>query len=225
MRFYFQYTPTRRGLTGAEYLDSYIDEHHPNVKWYPVISDGFIHYGFLESNNSDSLAKAIAAIEGKFSAQRLTEEEFIGAVYLLYDPTRTTPFEGSNPPSFTEFMNNYGIAVTEDNALTAAKAYKRKLFKEIVRKRFEDYNDLSADITKVVTLLNVYYPNLTAEEKATVDNLLTTISTIYSKEACINALQNLVNKLTTYLIPYYNTLTILQNITTKEGIANSNLDI
>lgn len=221
-RFYIQYTPLRRGLTGAEYVAEFIDSNFkPAVTWNEIGSLDTIHFGYLESENGDALAKALASLEGRFSAQRLYQDEFIGLAYLAYNPISYMPNE--TPIPFTDWLfNNTGISITEEVALENLKLYKRRLFKEVIRKKFNDYNDLSADITKSLVLLFVHYPNLTAEEKATVDNLLQRISAVYPISTSIQALQKLTEDLENILVPYYQKALELDAATTKDDILQIN---
>jgi hypothetical protein len=128
------------------------------------------------------------------------------------DPTRPVP-------TVLEFLQNViGRVVAETEAITAAKQFKRFLFKEVVRKLFPDYNDLMADITKSVVLLLGYNNELTSEEQATVNSLMTTLKQVYTKEMCLNALQSLTTKLQEILASYYQDVVRLQTATTKEEI-------
>jgi len=219
MRMYLRYVPLTVNFTGAEYIQQYIDEHYKHaVTWNAVISDGVHHYGYLSSSDGDMLAKALQAVEGRYSASGLTEQEFIGACYLLYNPAPA--MDPSRPiPTVLEFLQNViGRAVEETEAITAAKQFKRFLFKEVVRKLFPDYNDLIADVTKSVVLLLGYSNELTSEEQATVDSLMATLKQVYTKEMCIGALQSLTTKLQQILASYYQDVVRLQTAVTKEEI-------
>lgn len=221
MRMYLRYVPLTVNFTGAEYIQQYIDEHYkPTVTWESIISDGVHHYGYLSSSDGDMLAKALQAVEGRYSASRLTEQEFIGACYLLYNPAPVRDEDPIRPiPTPLEFLQNViGRAIEETEAITAAKYFKRFLFKEVVRKLFPDYNDLIADITKSVVLLLGYSNELTSEEQATVDSLMTTLKQVYTKEMCLDALQSLTTKLQGILASYYQDVERLQTATTKEEI-------
>jgi len=221
MRMYLRYVPLTVNFTGAEYIQQYIDEHYkPTVTWESIISDGVHHYGYLSSSDGDMLAKALQAVEGRYSASRLTEQEFIGACYLLYNPAPARDEDPIRPiPTPLEFLQNViGRAIGETEAITAAKYFKRFLFKEVVRKLFPDYNDLIADITKSVVLLLGYSNELTSEEQATVDSLMTTLKQVYTKEMCLDALQSLTTKLQGILASYYQDVERLQTATTKEEI-------
>ena len=228
MRIYLRYVPLTVNFTGAEYIQQYLDEHYgQQVKWEAVISDGIHHIGYLVSDDGDLLAKALQAVEGRYSASRLTEQEFIGVCYLLYNP----PVESGRPeepplPTFSEFMQRViGRSVDDTEALVAAKQYKRFLFKEVVRKLFPDYNDLVADVTKCVTLLIGWKDELTAEEQSTVDSLMSTLKQVYTKEMCINALQSLTSKLQQILTLYYQDVARLQSATTKEELNDIKLSL
>jgi len=198
-RFYFRYTPVRRGLTGAEYVQEFLDENFPNVDWNGVISDGTYHYGFLEGSG-DVLSKAITAVKGRFAAEKLSEAAFIGICYLLYNPGSS--IEGEPVPTFQEYMSEYGISVSED-VLDEVKAFKKTLLKEVARTKFSSWNDSIADIAKSMVLLLFHYDDLTPEEKTLVDNLSDTIKVIYNKDTCISSYQNMISQLQNILYDYY----------------------
>ena len=46
-KFYFKYIPSRRGLTGAEYLPQWLEEYYPDTRFQSVVSDGFAEFGIL----------------------------------------------------------------------------------------------------------------------------------------------------------------------------------
>jgi hypothetical protein len=138
----------------------------------------------------------------------------------LYNPAPARDEDPIRPtPTALEFLQNViGRTIEETEAITAAKYFKRFLFKEVVRKLFPDYNDLVADITKSVVLLLGYNNELTPEEQATVDSLMTTLKQVYTKEMCLDALQSLTTKLQGILASYYQDVVRLQTATTKEEI-------
>ncbi len=188
-QFYIKYSPARIGLTGSEYLPQFLDQHYPGVTFNGVISDSFIHYGIL-TGTGDIFSNSITTILGKFSVIRLTETEFIGNCFKIYDPT---PIGDDTPPTFVEFMARYGITTTDVEALEAYKLSRINLFKEISKKKCEDDNDSIADLAKCVTLLNGHYPTLTAPEKAAVDADMGTLMAIYSKTTCIGAFNKMIH--------------------------------
>lgn len=206
IRFYYQYSPLRRGLTGYEYIGQFIDENYPSCQWIEVINSNFIHYGIIQSTDTEELAKAIQAIEGRFSAKRLTFEEFVGAVYLLYNPIPVMP-EGheneSNVLTIEQFLANYNIYVDNNRLLDYAKQYKKKLFKEVLRKKFNDIEDSVADLMKFIVLLNIHKDTLTEEQLNQVNLLTNALKQIYPVEVCIEGLQETVYTLATILSKYY----------------------
>lgn len=220
-KFYFRYTPARRGLTGAEYIQEFLAEYFPNVTWDAVISDGSNHYGILEGSG-DELSKAIAAIEGRFSALKMDEDAFIGVCNLLYNPPEATEGE-PEPPTFEEFMQAHGINVSGD-LLDETRAFKKTLLKEIARTKFSTWNDSIANIAKSVALLVLHYDSLSSDEKTAVDNLSDTLKSIYSKDVCIDAYQSMVSELQNILQDYYTAKQSVENATSVDDIMGVNLD-
>lgn len=222
IRFYYQYSPLRRGLTGYEYIGQFIDENYPNCQWIEVINSDFIHYGILQSTNPDELAKAIQAIEGRFSAKRLTFEEFVGAVYLAYNPIQiVVPNEQENEQktiTIEQFLANYNIHVDSNKLLDYAKQYKKKLFKEVLRKKFNDIEDSVADLMKFIVLLNLHKDSLTQEQLQQVNLLTNALKQIYPVEVCIAGLQETVHMLATILTKYYTTRVALEQAQTLDEV-------
>ena len=196
--FYFKAVPVRRGLTGVEMLAGFLDEQFPGVKFNPVISDGIAEFGIL-TGTGDILPKAISAIEGRFSACRLSEQSFIGVVAKHYNPVA---MEGQTVPTLDEYLTSHGITPPADS-LVNIKAAKKQLLKEIAKKKFADDNDSIADLCKATTLLTLHYDALTVEEKAAVDALSTSLKAIYTKDVCMSAYSTLVGALTSVLTDYY----------------------
>ena len=226
MRIYLRYVPLTVNFTGAEYMQQYVDERYEGVViWNPIISDGVHHFGYLFSQDGDALAQALQAVEGRYSCSRLTEQEMIGVCYLLYNPpTESSPEH--TPPTPTEFIQSVvGREVSEEEALEGARQYKRFLFKEVVRKLFPDYNDLIADITKGLVLLLGYKDELTPEEQAQVDTLMSGFKSVYTKTMCMEALQSLAQKLQDVMVNYYQDVERLYNATTKEEVKDIKLTL
>ena len=196
-----KYTPVKAGLTGTEFLGPFIDEHFaPDVTWTGVISDGIIHYGFIDGTG-DTINKCFLAIDGRFSTKRIEEQEFIGFCYALYNPIQ---LDGDpTPPTFIEFMASHGITVSEPDELPALKAMKKLLFKEVAKKKFEDYNDLISDVRRVVTLFNFHYDTLDQTTKDAVDANVAILKAIYGATACVDAFDRMVTNLQSILTDYY----------------------
>ena len=207
VRFYYQYTPLRRGLTGYEYIGQFIDENYPNCQWFEVINTNFIHYGIIQSTDTDELARAIQAIEGRFSAKRLTLEEFIGAVYLVHN---SEPIE--------QFLANYDINIDSNRLLDYAKQYKKKLFKEVLRKKFNDIEDSVADLMKFIVLFILHRDSLTEEQLNQINLLTNALKQIYPVDVCIEGLQETTYTLATILNKYYATRTLLEQAQTIDEI-------
>ena len=216
-KFYFRYTPARRGLTGAEYIQEFLAENFPTVTWDSVISDGSYHYGILEGSG-DELSKAIPAIQGRFSALKMDEDAFIGVCHLLYNPPPAEEGE-PEPPTFEDFMSAHGITVSGD-FLAETRAFKKTLLKEIARTRFSTWNDSIANVAKSVALLVLHYDALSDTDKETVDNLSTTLKEIYDKDSCIAAYQAMISELQNILQDYYTAKQSVESATTIEDIMN-----
>ncbi len=206
--FYYKVVPVRSGLTGYEMVAGFLDAEYPGVKFTPLVSDGIAEFGIL-TGESDNLAKAMAAIEGRFSAARLTESSFIGVVTKYYNPV-ADPLMNIVPPTLNEYLTMNGITPPADS-LVNIKDNKKQLLKEITKKKFSDDNDLIADLCKCVTLLTLHYNTLSAEDKTVVDNLTTTLKTIYNKDMCIEALTTMVDGLSSILIGYYTAKTAIDS--------------
>lgn len=200
-KVYVKYVPVRRGLTGAEYMAQWLDENYNGVTFTGVISDGMAHFGILEGTG-EILMKAIAAVEGRFSVAKLTEEEFIGVVKKHYNPGPMP--DGGDPPTFTEYLATFSITPSDADALAEYKAQKKSLLKELAKKKFSTINDALSDVAKSVVLLTQWYDELTpGAEKDGVDANITTLKSIYSKAVCIDAFDQMVTELSTILGDYY----------------------
>ena len=198
-RFYIRYTPVRSGLTGFEYLAQYLDHYFPGIKYYGVISDGLIEYGYIEGTG-DALSKAIQTCADKFSIKKFEENIFVGYCYPLYNPILNDETE---PPTFEQFMESHNINITED-LLDLVKKAKKEEFKEIVKKEFYDWNDSIADVSKAASLLSLYSDvDYSPEQLIKKDELLGRIKQIYTLDVCLQGMENLVELLETVLLPYY----------------------
>ncbi len=212
-QFYFKYIPSRRGLTGVEYLSQWLDENYPTISFNSVISDGIAQFGIL-NGSGDTLSKAMAAIEGKFSSSRITEEVFIGICAKYYNPSSV---DGDTPLTLDEFLTNIGITPPV-NKLLNIKSSKKELLKEIAKKKFANLNDTIADIAKVVTLLQLHSSDFTTEEQTQVDDISTNLKAIYNKATCIGAYDRMVTELNDMLIPYYTAITNVDNAADEDAV-------
>jgi len=196
-KVYIKYTPVKAGLTGSEFLAPFLDEHFNGVTFSGVISDDMIHFGYIEGDG-DLVSKALMAIEGRFSIKKITEDELIGFAEDNYVPID----DGITPPmTLVDYLGTHSITVSDE--LGSVKAMKKVLFKEVAKKQFDDYNDLIADVCRVVTLLNGHYPDLDAPTKAAVDANMTTLKAIYDQASCVASLDSMVTNLQTILTGYY----------------------
>ncbi len=208
---YIKYTPVRRGLTGAEFLAGFLDEHHPNVIWDGFVNDGISEYGKI-SGTGDDFNKALLSIEGRFSISKLDEDQIIGICKMVYKPTDPGP--GEIAQTFVEFMNNHGITVTDE--LAVVKKAKKFLFKEYIKKFLQPNNDNLSALTKSVILHLFYYDNLSVENKTIVDIDTEALLNIYTESMCINSYHDMVVELQSGLSDYYSAISSLDSKTTIE---------
>lgn len=204
-KIYMKYTPVKAGLTGAEFLAPFLDEHFNGITFTGIVSDDMNHYGYLEGTG-DLLSKSLMAINGRFSVKILEEEDIIGFANLLYNPIE--PIDGT-AVSFIEFMSGHGITVSSE--LDAVKKMRKTLFKEITKRKFDDYNDLIADLSKAVTLFNHHYADLDVPTKAAVDANVATLKSIYDSTTCVAAFDKMVTNLGSILSSYYTAVTNVDN--------------
>jgi len=210
---YIKYTPIRRGLTGAEFLAGFLDEHHPNVTWSGIISSGMAEYGKI-SGSGDDLTSALLNIEGRFSIAKLDETQLVGLCNMAYTPIDPPMPEDGTALTFIEFMDTHGITVTDE--LAAVKKGKRFLFKEGIKKFLQPNNDNISALTKAVVLHLFHYDNLSVGDKAQVDSDTTALVAIYSEAMCVSAYTDLVSELQSTLADYYSAVVSLESQTTVE---------
>jgi len=204
-KIYIKYTPVKAGLTGAEFLAPFLDEHFNGITFTGIVSDDMNHYGYLEGTG-DLLSKALMSISGRFSVKILTEDDIIGFSQALYNPI--DPIDGT-AETLVQFLGGHGITVTSE--LDSVKAMRKTLFKEITKRKFDDYNDLIADLAKSVILLTQHYGDLTGEDLTNVDANITTMKSIYDQATCISAFDKMVTNLSSILSGYYTAVTNLEN--------------
>jgi hypothetical protein len=210
-RFYVEYTPIRRGLTGREFLAQHLDETFPEVSFTGVSSNGFVEFGFLEGS-TEQLCNVLNFCERSFAIKRLFIEEFRGAIYLYSKLDNT---------EINTLFSNYGIMIS--TPLSDAKAYKSKLLKEVTKKQFNDYNDLVANLTKEFLLLQEYKTELTISQTERLNSAIASMKTIYDVETCLKALEKDVEKVQTYMPFYYSAKLSIENSTSIEDLQNIDL--
>ena len=211
--FNIQYTPVRRGLTGAEYLPQFLEENFSGVTFDSIISDGINYFGIL-SGTGQALSNSLISITGRFSVLVLTEDVLVGNCYNNYNPIA---MDGETPPTFIEFMATHSITVGSSDILPAVKAAKIDKFKQISKSAFPVFNDTIADISKVVVLLNLHYDTLTSDQKTLVDNTSNSIKAIYTAEIGIAAYTALLADLQSILGDYYTAKTSVTNAANIEA--------
>ena len=217
-RFYIEYTPIRRGLTGREYLGQYIDENFSSTKFYPVFSNGFIEFGYIEGDD-EMICNVLSFCEKIYAMKRLFVDEFRGAakLYWIYIPPAGEP-EKTVEDLFIEHSIEASISLLND-----AKAYKIKMLKETVKKEFRDYNDIVANIAKEILLLEEYRSLLSEAQTTRLDAALTSMKNIYDVESCLAALEEDVEILNTYMPDYYSTKTEISDALDFDALDNINI--
>jgi len=206
-RFYIEYTPARRGLTGREYLGQSLDETFPDVSFTGLFSNGLIEFGYVEAE-SEQMCNVLNFYENSFSIKRLFTDEFRGAG-VLYSNLDST--------ALADLFLEHDITAG-DSDLDDAKAYKTKMLKEVTKKRFNDYNDLVANISKEILLLEEYKDTLDAGQTTRLENALTSLKGIYDAETCLQALEEDVTKIAVSMPQYYSTKTSINNATSIEDL-------
>lgn len=202
---YIKYSPSRIGLTGAEYLAGFVDAQYPAISFSEVINDGFNRFGIL-SGDGDELSKMLMATSNRFSINQLSEVEFIGYCRANYNPI---DIEGETPPTFSEFMSGIGITVTDEVA--AVKEMKKNMFKEIVRKKLEPNNESIADIMKTLMLHTMYYNGLSPANKDVVDAKTVQLKNVYSEAKCISSYNTFVDSIISVVTDYYTSVSSLES--------------
>ena len=82
---------------------------------------------------------------------------------------------------------------------------------EITKRKFDDYNDLIADLAKSTTLFDHHYGDLDAPTQAAVDANVTTLKSIYDADTCVAAFDKMVTNLSSILSSYYTAVTNVDN--------------
>jgi len=206
-RYYIEYTPARRGLTGREYLGQSLDETFPDVSFTGLFSNGLVEFGYLEGE-TDQLCNVLNFCENSFSVKRLFTDELRGAG-VLYSNLDST--------SLSDLFLDHSITAGDDD-LTDAKTYKTKLLKEATKKQFDDYNDLIANITKEILLLEEYKSALDGAQTTRLETALASLKGVYSAETCLQALEEDVAKVLVFMPDYYSTKTSINDATTIEEL-------
>lgn len=226
MKYYFSYRPIVQNTFSVCFLNQFLDINkgkYSDIVYTEVVSNGDRHFGFVESDNSEQMANLWKTISGEFSADRLTEDEFIGACYMYYIPVKE--YNDESELSFTDFMKRFGIYITEEKAIDCLRSYKRYLFKELVRKRFEDYNDIAADMFKIMFFMFYYYDTLNESEKSWFDSIMSRLSSFYTKSKCMAAIESMISYIERYLVTYYYKVEELNSKSTKDEIVSVEMSV
>ena len=220
-RFYVEYTPVQRGLTGKLYLAQYLDEHFSNVKFTGLFTNGLIEFGYIESNHED-ISNVMDLCSKGFNVKRLFIEEFRGAGRLFWN--EPIDHETGEPTGYT-ITNLFSDHDIENNVsyLDDVRSYKTKLLKVLTKNKFGDYNDLVANLTKQMLLLQEYKDGLDVDQLVRYDNIITAIKSIYSAETCLTAMEEDMAIAGSIMPGYYEKKAELYNATTLDAIKSISL--
>ena len=221
MRFFIKCTSNRISSTGMLYLAQHIDEFYSAVKYYPIVRDSFDEYGYIEGAG-DVLSKALNACKYDFGVDRLFEEEFIGAVVAFFQPQvdpETEEITETLKQLLDKFSFNYqSLESGAVNEVYHVRQFKTKLFKEITKNKFNDYNDLIANMSKILLLLNEYEPTITTAQRTRLDACMTVMKSIYTVDTCLDALEEDIAKMGAVMPGYYTAKTQINILDTVETI-------
>jgi len=202
---YFKYVPLTRMINGAEYVHEFVygkcSVSESDLTLKDILTDpkGQWHYVIMSSDSEELLTTVMDAISGRFSAVELKEIEFLGECCWLYKPVA---IDDETPPTFKELMQQYGLDYTQSD-LELKKIGRVNMLKCITKRKFDKWNDVTADITKIITLLFGHYDSLSADDKSTVDGIVNRAKAIYNAQMCMDAFESMVSGLEAKLAPYY----------------------
>ncbi len=223
MKFYYKYMPVRRGLTGSEYIAQWLMTTFPTITWRDVISDGDTKYGFI-SGTGDEFSKAVQAIEGRFSAQRLQEHVFFGMCKMIFDkiPEIIGPIDFGIPKyTFDQLLDDFDAPLKTDTyILYCVKSAKKNLFKEISKRVFDDNNDSIADLAKSIVAISLHYDDMSEELKDQVDGDIILLKSIYTPEVAAHGLHVLVASLQNILVDYYTAIQQVDAAQTVDAVTD-----
>ena len=225
MRIYITCQPLRISSTGTIPLAPHIDEFFPTCKYTPVCrhEDQYTDFGYLEGTGTE-LSNVLRFCTKGFNVERMFEDEFVGAVALYYNPV-TDPVDGITPPTLKQLLDQHSISYeldgTDVDVLYHAKKYKVFEFKTICRYKFEDYNDLVANIAKEILLLNEYKSSLTTDQQSRLSDAITTMKNVYSAESCLSALESDVAKISAILPGYYSAKSSVEGLADLSSIKSA----
>lgn len=226
MRIYGYYSPVRRGLTGFEFLPQYLDEHYPGVKFIDVISDNTLHFGYLESDDSDLLAKALYDVQGRFSFEKTEEVVVIGAVRALYNPPSEPMHPDMPVPTHADILNANNITPPSTDAdwLNAVKEYKREMLVGVTRYMFTKDNDSISNVAKAAIILTLYNDSeLTADQISKKNNLISRVKALYTPELCLDGFEEMITYMENVLAVYYAKKQQIVNATTVNDVLSVKL--
>jgi len=221
MRFYVKCTANRVSSTGCIFLAQHIDKFYSATKYIPIVTDGFDEYGFIEGTG-DVLSKTMNSCKYDFSMERLFEEEFVGACVAFFNE-RINPMTKEVEETLKQMLDKHSITYQEDgdnvDQVYHIRKFKTKLFKEITKNKFNDYNDLIANMSKILLLLNEYNSELTESQQTRFNVCMSSMKSIYDAETCLGALEEDITKMSSVMPSYYTAKNQITNVlTTVEDI-------
>jgi len=219
---YFKYVPLTRMMYGTEFAQEFVygrcGMSNDDVTLKTVLADqkSQRHYVIMTSDSAETLTLLMTALEGRFSAIELTEEEFLGETCWLYKPVKVLPSD-PDPQSFADYIGTFGLTYTQSD-LELKKLGRVNMLKELTKRKFPKWNDISADITKIITLLFGHYNDLDATQKDAVDAIVNRAKAVYTADMCISAFDAMVTQLENILAAYYNNKTNIENAADDDAL-------
>lgn len=223
-RFYLMNQPLRMTMTGHIHLPGHIRRHFPGVTYTSLCLNNYTDFGLLEGSGL-KLSEALTFCAKSFNVERIFEDEFVGALCLYWDEEKD-PETGEVTKTLKQLLDEFSVSYTDDGSgnidkVYHAKRFKKKEFKQICKNEFNDYNDLIANVSKSMMLLNEYRDGLNSAQQTRLDNVLTAMKSIYDIDTCLDAMEADVSNISTIMPDYYTAKSNLDNLTTLDDIRNA----
>ena len=222
-KFFVSSQPYRMSPTGYIHLAQHIDEFFPSCTYTNLVQadDGYTNFGVLEGSGTD-FSRVLEFCSKGFNLERIFKDELIGAM-ALYFTDEIDPETEEVTKTLTDVLNAQSITFIDSGDGTVdkvahAKIYKMKEFKAICKNEFNDYNDIFANLTKTILLLNEYKVDLTTEQSNRLDTALVAMKSIYSVDTCLAAMEFDISTVSNIMPGYYTAKDAVENMTTLEDI-------
>lgn len=227
-RFYITNQPFKLTYSTLYHLSEHIRTWFSDVSYQEVCWNYNTAYGILEGSG-DKLSEVFTFCSKSFNLERIFEDEFIGALSLYWEDQVSVDPETEEETvikTLAQLLDEFSISYTTDGSgnvdrVHYARYYKKKLFKQICKNEFNDYNDLIANISKSVILLNEYKGSLDATQQSRLDSVLTAMKSIYDIDTCLNAMEEDIANISTIIPDYYTAKINLDTLTTLDDIRNA----